>query len=98
MEQLYHKDFFLDMEEDVEMFDFLSLRRDQCLEHAKEYNSIIPEPLGSRLRPRYPASCLPLHSAAEALHNKVCRTMFSGVHHATWSGSYVSHMSTQNGT
>lgn len=97
MEQLYHKDFFLDMEEDVEMFDLLSLRRDQCLEYAKEYSSIIPEPLGSRLRPRYLASCLPLHNAAEALQNKVCITTPSGVHHATWFGSYVCHMGPQNG-
>ena len=53
MQQLHHRDFFLDLNEDVEMFDFLSLRDDQRLENAKEFNSIIPEPLGSRLRPRY---------------------------------------------
>lgn len=53
MQQRHHSDFFLDLDEDLEMFDFLSLRDDQRLEYAKEYNSIIPEPLGSRLRPRY---------------------------------------------
>lgn len=52
LQQPYHKDFFLDLDEDVDTFDFLSLRRDQQLEYAKEHNSIIPEPFGSRLRPR----------------------------------------------
>ena len=43
-------DFLLDLSEDVTMPDLLSLRRHQQLEHAKEYNSILAEPLGSRLR------------------------------------------------
>ena len=38
------------------MSDLLCLRHDQQLEYAKEYNSIVPEPLGSRLRPRFAAS------------------------------------------
>ncbi|DBA67288.1 TPA: hypothetical protein ACH3X2_001593 [Trebouxia sp. C0005] len=45
-------DFLLDLSEDVTMPDLLSLRHDQQLEHAKEYNSILAEPLGSRLRAR----------------------------------------------
>lgn len=45
-------DFLLDLSEDVTVPDLLSLRRDQQLEHAKEYNSILAEPLGSRLRAR----------------------------------------------
>ena len=36
----------------MNMSDLLCLRHDQQLEHAKEYNSIIPEPLGSRLKSR----------------------------------------------
>jgi len=44
--------FLLDLSDDVTMPDLLSLRRDQRLEHAKEYNSILAEPLGSRLRAR----------------------------------------------
>ncbi|KAL0055424.1 hypothetical protein WJX82_000300 [Trebouxia sp. C0006] len=44
--------FLLDLSDDVTMPDLLSLRRDQQLEHAKEYNSILAEPLGSRLRAR----------------------------------------------
>ena len=38
------------------MSDLLCLRHDQQLEYAKEYNSIVPEPLGSHLRPRFAAS------------------------------------------
>ena len=45
-------DFLLDLSGDVTMPDLLSLRRDQQLEHAKEYNCILAEPLGSRLRAR----------------------------------------------
>ena len=46
----------LDSCDAVNMIDQLCLRHDQQLEYAKEYNSIIPEPLGSRLKSRF-ASC-----------------------------------------
>lgn len=36
--------------------DLLNLRHDQQLEYAKEYSSILAEPLGSRLKSRF-ASC-----------------------------------------
>ena len=42
--------------------DLLCLRHDQQLEHATEYNSIIPEPLGSRLKSR--SATLPYHNLA----------------------------------
>ena len=38
------------------MSDLLCLRHDQQLEYANEYNSIIPEPVGSRFKSRF-ASC-----------------------------------------
>ena len=42
----------LDVADDADLYA-LGLRRDQQLEYAKEYNSIIAEPLGSRLKARY---------------------------------------------
>lgn len=52
LQQPVYNDLFVDLDGDIETLDFLSLRHDQMLEYAKEYNSIIPEPLGSRLRTR----------------------------------------------
>ena len=43
----------LDSCDAMNMSDLLCLRFDQQLEYAKEYNSIIPEPLGSRLKSRF---------------------------------------------
>lgn len=43
----------LDFSDDMDMSDLLSLRHGQRLENAKEYTSILAEPLGSRLRARF---------------------------------------------
>ena len=45
-------DCLLNLSDDLSEFDMLSLRRDQQLEHAKEYHSILAEPHGSRLKGR----------------------------------------------
>lgn len=47
-----YRDCLLDLSDDMSELDMLSLRRDQQLEHAKEYDSILAEPLGSRLKAR----------------------------------------------
>ena len=46
------RDLLMDVTDDADLYA-LGLRRDQQLEYAKEYNSIIAEPLGSRLKARY---------------------------------------------
>ena len=43
----------LDFSDDLDLTDLLSLRHDQRLENAKEYTSILAEPLGSRLKARF---------------------------------------------
>ena len=47
-----YRDCLLDLSDDMSELDMLSLRRDQQLEHAKEFDSILPEPHGSRLKAR----------------------------------------------
>ena len=56
-------DILMDLSDDISTPDFLSLRHDQQLEHAKEYSSILAEPRGSRLKARCVLCNSPNHYA-----------------------------------